>query len=113
MRHWVLACLLFSGPALAQDAKERIQFWNTTTSTIIHLVMAPAGTQEFGPDQCLNDRDGEVSHDERLRLTGVTPGRYDIRLQTKAGKTCLIRNVAVATTRVAFTLADADLTDCH
>jgi hypothetical protein len=41
------------------------------------LCLAPASTDKYGPDQCVNDRDGRVDDDERLRITGVTPGRYD------------------------------------
>jgi hypothetical protein len=45
--------------------------------------MSPAGKDSWGPDQCKNDRDGTVDHDERLRITGVEPGRYDVKLSDK------------------------------
>src|SRR5829696_2333468 len=67
----VLAC---TSPAIAQT--DRIRFWNLTANTITRFYLAPAGTGKYGPDQCVNDRDGTVDHDERLRITGVTPGRY-------------------------------------
>ena len=98
-------------PALAADP---LRFWNLTTATITHLVLAPAGSGAFGADQCANDRDGAVDHDERLRLTAITPGRYDVQLTTKPGRICLIRNVEVkAGGKFAFTLDDGDLTDCR
>ena len=75
----VLAC---ASPAIGQT--DRIRFWNLTANTITKFYLAPAGTDKYGPDQCVNDRDGTVDHDERLRITGVTPGRYDAR-QGKAG----------------------------
>ena len=93
-------------------------FWNLTSATITRLTMAPAGTAAFGPDQCANDRDGSVDHDERLLLTGIEPGRYDVQLVTKPTptkpvRTCTIRNVEVkGGGKYAFSLADADLTEC-
>src|SRR3954466_12862469 len=72
----VLAC---ASPAIAQT--DRIRFWNLTANTITKFYLAPAGTDKYGPDQCVNDRDGTVDHDERLRIMGVTPGRYDAKFQ--------------------------------
>jgi len=106
----VLALCGLVRPAMAQ---ERMAFWNLTTSTITNLVMAPAGSSEFGPNQCANDRDGSVDHDERLRLTGIAPGRYDVQLTTKPGRMCTVRNVEVKSSgKYAFSLADSDLVDC-
>lgn len=113
MTRFALACaaLLVAGPAGA--AEQRMLFWNLTTDAITNLVMAPAGTGTFGPNQCANDRDGSVDHDERLRLTGIQPGRYDVRLTQKHGRVCTIPGVEVrAEGRVAFSLADEDLKDC-
>ena len=111
----ILLAFCIAAPALAAD---RMAFWNLTSATITRLTMAPAGTGTFGPDQCANDRDGIVDHDERLRLTGIEPGRYDVQLATqppppKPGVTCTIRNVEVkGGGKYAFSLADGDLTDC-
>jgi len=108
---WIGAVWIGAQPALAADP---LRFWNLTTATITHLVLAPAGSGAFGADQCANDRDGAVDHDERLRLTAITPGRYDVQLTTKPGRICLIRNVEVkAGGKFAFTLDDGDLTDCR
>ena len=78
-------------PTLA--AGERIRFWNLTANTITHFHLAPAGTNRYGPDQCANDRDGTVDHDERLRITGLPPGRYDAKLQDKTGRVCVVTNI--------------------
>jgi len=92
-----LIVLALCGVVRTADAQERLTFWNLTSFTITNLVMAPAGAdgkaREFGANQCANDRDGSVDHDERLRLTGVAPGRYDVRLTTKPGRVCTIRGV--------------------
>ncbi len=107
-------------PAAAQ---ERMAFWNLTSFTITNLAMAPAGPEAaagpFGPNQCANDRDGAVDHDERLRLTGIAPGRYDVRLTTKPnatkpGRVCTVRGVEVrGGGKYAFSLSDSDLVDCQ
>ena len=108
-------------PALVQEAwaQERMAFWNLTSFTITNLVMAPAGPDgapagPFGPNQCANDRDGTVDHDERLRLAGIAPGRYDVRLTTKPGRVCTVRGVEVkGGGKYSFSLSDSDLVDCR
>ncbi len=100
--------------AIAQSpAADRMRFWNLTTVTIQELYMAPAGTTSWGPNQCKNDRDGTVDADERLTITGVTPGRYDVKIKDKKGRVCTVRNVEVVGGKpYAFSIADKDLTDC-
>lgn len=98
-----------SCPALA--AEKPIRFWNLTSATVTELRLAPAGSQNFGPDQCKNDKDGSVDHDERLPITGVTPGRYDVKVGYKGGKTCRVANVSIESGKV-FSIEDKDLTDC-
>ena len=96
------------------SAADRMRFWNLTTVTIQELYLAPAGTTSWGPNQCKNDRDGTVDADERLTITGVTPGRYDVRLKDKKGRVCTVRNVEVVGGKpYAFSIADKDLTECQ
>jgi hypothetical protein len=97
-------------PALAADRKGT-RFWNLTLHTIVSLQMSPAGQQAWGRDQCENDRDHEVDHDERLRITGIEPGRYDVRLKDKSGRICTVRNVDVKDGAI-FTIEEKDLADC-
>jgi len=107
----LLASLLGAAPA---GAAERMLFWNLTSSTLVGVALAPAGSSAFGPNQCANDRDGSVDHDERLRLIGVEPGTYDVQVITRRGQRCTARNVAVsASGRYAFSLSDEDLKDCQ
>lgn len=92
---------------------ERLRFWNLTSSTIKELHLAPAGTANWGPDQCKNDPDGAVDTDERLILKDVVPGRYDVKVTDKKGRTCLVRNVEVVAGKpYAFSISEKDLTDC-
>ena len=97
--------------ALAQDRKG-IRFWNLTAHTITALQMSPAGEDKWGPDQCKNDRDGTVDHDERLRITSIGPGRYDVRLADKSGRFCIVRNVEVEESAV-FSIEEKQLADCR
>ena len=91
-----------------------LRFWNLTNATVSELYLAPAGTGTFGPNQAANDRDGEVDHNERLRLTGVAPGQYDVRLKLKGGKTCSVPGVTLrGEGRYAFSLEPADLKACE
>ena len=49
-----------------------MRLWNLTTATITGFELSPAGKNDWGPNQTLNDKDKEVDHDERLRITGVS-----------------------------------------
>src|SRR5437763_14818161 len=96
----VLLALAMAGlsadAGLAADRKGKgIRFWNLTSSTITNLQLSPAGQNAWGPNQCANDPDGAVDHDERLRVRGVEPGRYDVKLAENAGRSCIVRNVEI------------------
>jgi hypothetical protein len=105
------ALIAITASSLALAAEKPIRFWNLTSATVTELRLAPAGSDKFGPDQCKNDKDGSVDHDERLPITGVTPGRYDVRIGYKGGKACRVANVAIESGKV-FSIDDKDLTDC-
>jgi hypothetical protein len=96
--------------AMAQDGKG-IRFWNLTLHTITSLRMSPAGENRWGSDQCRNDRDGMVEHDERLRITGITPGSYDVKLEDETGRRCVVRNIAVQPGAI-FSIEERQLTEC-
>ncbi len=105
-----MLCLLLAAPALAE---EPMRFWNLTGATVTSLNLAPAGSESFGPNQCANDKDGTVDNDERLRLTGIQPGRYDVRIGFK-GRMCTVRGVTLqGGKKFAFSLEPGDLKDCR
>jgi hypothetical protein len=108
------AALLVVGMlALPCAAAGPLKFWNTTSVTIVTLKLAPAGSGNWGPNQCLNDPDKSVDADERLKITGIEPGRYDVQLTDKAGRSCRIDNVEVKSSGpYAFSISDKDLTHC-
>jgi hypothetical protein len=98
-----------SADALAQSRPTR--FWNLTRHTISELYLAPAGSSDFGPNQCKNDKDGTVDPDERLRITGVASGTYDAKLKDVSGRSCLVRNVKVEAGEI-FSIEEKELVAC-
>jgi hypothetical protein len=85
---------IIAGRAQAAETG-RTRFWNLTGETITHLMLAPTGTEKWGPDQCRNDPDGSVDFDERLRITGVSSGRYDARFTDKTGRSCTVTGIDI------------------
>lgn len=110
---FALAALLVAvAPAIAQEKKSKgTRFWNLTGETIARFELAPAGTTQFGPDQCANDKDGTVDNDERLKITGVADGKYDARLTDKSGRVCLAKGLEIKTDGV-FSVEKDQLKDC-
>ncbi len=87
------------------------RFWNLTRYTVKNLQLSPAGKEAWGTNLCEADKDGEVDHDERLTINGVSSGRYDIKLSDKIGRICIVRNVAIMQGGV-FTIDEKQLTNC-
>jgi hypothetical protein len=106
----LIALTVMSPSVVAQDRKG-IRLWNLTLHTITQLHMSLAGKDAWGPDQCKNDRDGTVDHDERLRITGIEPGRYDVKFADRTGRLCIVRNIEVKDGAV-FSLEEKQLNDC-
>jgi hypothetical protein len=105
-----LALLVLPGSGFAAS-KKGIQFWNLTGETLTEVALAPVGSTAFGPNQCANDKDGSVDFDEELPITGIAPGRYDLRLKDDKGRTCFAKNIAVEADQM-FSVRDTELTDC-
>jgi hypothetical protein len=103
--------LAVSTTAQAQQPRSGMRFWNLTLYTLTSLQFSLPGKSEWGPNQCLNDNDGTVDHNERLRITGLTPGRYDAKLTDKIGRTCVVKDVTVKDG--VFTIEEKQLTDCQ
>jgi hypothetical protein len=113
MMRWILAAALSLASTGQLGAQGKgIRFWNLTTATVSSLQLSPAGKDSWGPNQALNDKDGEVDHDERLRITGVEPGRYDAKVSYRDKRQCMVRNIEIRADSV-FSIADKDLTDCR
>ena len=104
------AILLTVGAATAANAKDT-RFWNLTAHTIISLQLSPAGNNDWGPDQIVNDPDHSVDHDERLKITGAPSGRYDVKFIDNTGRHCLIAGVDIREGAV-FAIEEKKLGDC-
>jgi hypothetical protein len=106
-----LAALL--GAAAPAWAAEKFFAFNLTTATdIVGLFLAPEGTQDWGPNQALNDADSVLQPSERLKLIGLQRGRFDVKLQDRAGHICIKHGIDL-TRDPTFDVRDADLADCH
>ena len=115
---WTFASTLALVALLSASANEvaaqgkGIRLWNLTTATISEFQLSPAGKSDWGPNQTLNDKDKEVDHDERLRIMGVEPGRYDAKVGYRGSKHCFVRGIEIKADAV-FSIADKDLKDCN
>ena len=106
-----LAIALIFSTAHAQIQKRGgMRFWNLTLYTLTSLKFSPPGQNAWGKNQCENDDDKAVDHDERLRIRGLSPGRYDAKLTDRTGRTCLVKEVEV--TSGVFAIEEKQLTDC-
>ena len=109
LAYLVLALGATSSIALA--AERPMRFWNLTRHTISEFYLAPAGTSNWGANQCKNDRDGTVDSDERLRITDTPPGRYDAKLVDVSKRTCIVRNLELKAGEI-FSIEEKELTSC-
>jgi len=114
---WTLALTLALVALLSASANEvaaqgkGVRLWNLTTATISEFQLSAPGKNDWGPNQTLNDKDKEVDHDERLRITGVEPGHYDARVSYPDSRQCVVRNIEIKADAV-FSISDKDLKDC-
>jgi hypothetical protein len=106
-----LAILLLTSSSAAFAQGKGVRLWNLTSATITGFQLSPAGQNSWGPNQTLNDKDKEVDHDERLRLTGVEPGRYDARVGYAGERQCMVRDIEIKADAIV-SIADKDLKDC-
>jgi len=99
--------LLTAGSALAKVPL----LWNLTANTINSVLISPAGKDQWGPEEIVNDNDHTVDPDERLKITGVADGIYDVKFKDVKGRSCVVRNIEIKTNKV-FTIDEKELKDC-
>jgi hypothetical protein len=107
----LMLVVLVAATTIARAAERPIRFWNLTRNTITELYLAPAGTTNWGANQCKNDRDGTVDPDERLRITDTPPGLYDAKLVDVTKRTCIVRNLKLEAGEI-FSIEEKELTSC-
>ncbi len=108
----LIAGILTGTPAALFAQGKGVRLWNLTTLTISGFQLSPAGKNEWGPNQTLNDKDKEVDHDERLRIIGVEPGRYDAKVTYPDARQCIVRDIDIKADAV-FSITDKDLKGCR
>ena len=106
----MVAVMAGVGEAAAQQRPTR--FWNLTKNTISEFYLAQAGTSEWGPNQCQNDKDGRVDFDERLAIHDVPAGIYDAKFTDTTGRTCTVQNIEVKPGAI-FSIQEKDLKSCE
>ncbi|WP_315741271.1 MULTISPECIES: hypothetical protein [unclassified Bradyrhizobium] len=107
----VTATILFAMPLAAVAQSKGIRLWNLTTATMTGFQLSPAGQNNWGPNQTLSDKDKELDHDERLKLTGIEPGRYDAKVSYAGERQCVVRGLDIKADAV-ISVADKDLKEC-
>lgn len=105
-----LTALLFAAVPTAAMAKNTL-FWNLTANTITSLQLSPSGKNDWGQNQTDNDPDHSVDHDERLKITGVASGAYDLKFVDKSGRSCVVKNVQIKEGLV-FSIEEKNLQGC-
>lgn len=112
MTRFFLAALAVGAMLAGASAAEKgTQFWNLTSTTVAKLYISAAGANAYGPDQCANDKDGTVDHDERLKVTAPA-GKSDVKIAFADGKVCIVKGIDIVAGKV-FSIDDKDLTSCN
>jgi hypothetical protein len=107
---FALVVSLAALPAAA--AAKSFAYNNTSVTTFTGVYLAPAATTNWGANEALNDNDHSLDFGERLLLTGIAPGRYDVKLVTDKGKTCVLKGVDLSR-NTSFEIRDGDLAGCR
>jgi hypothetical protein len=110
---WVAICAAVAAAiGFSTEAGSTYFAYNmTAVTTFTGVYLTPIGTTQWGPNQALNDDDKELDFGERLTLTGLTPGIYDVKLVDKKGRTCILHHVDLTKT-TSFDIRDSGLTNC-
>ena len=87
----VLFLTLGSTIAVAKDTL----FWNLTVNKITKLQLSVPGKDNWGPDQTANDSDHSVDADERLKITDVVTGTYDVLFSDDKKRSCKVGEVKI------------------
>jgi hypothetical protein len=113
MRRFVFPVFVLTLASCVASAQGRPpRFWNLTHGRVSEFYLAPTGTTNWGQNQAKNDKDGVVDPDERLNITGVTPGNYDVKLADLSGRVCVVHDVKVEAGQI-FSIEEKDLTSCN
>lgn len=112
-REFWLSLMLGTACGASAAAPDRFFMYNLTTSTTFTGVfLASLGTENWGANQALNDKDKAIDPSERLPIKDVARARFDVKLIDQAGRTCITHGIDLRTD-TTFEIRDRDLTNCH
>ncbi|MET1077417.1 MAG: hypothetical protein ABWY06_05275 [Pseudomonas sp.] len=97
--------MLIALPALAAEVKVK----NESSWNINEVYFAPSSETEWGPDHL-----GEevLMSGMTLTLTGVTAGKWDVRLVDEEQDVCVVKEVKIKASET-WTITDDDLLGCQ
>jgi hypothetical protein len=111
-RRWCVLAMLGSLIPFSAVAADRFFGFNETTATVFTGVyLAPEGSDAWGPNEVLNDKDKVWDAGERLPIKGVSRGRFDLKIVDRAGRVCIKHGLDL-TRDLTFDVRDGDLVDC-
>jgi hypothetical protein len=96
------------------DVREDVRFFVydlTTATRFTEVYLAPAGSGQWSANQALNDKDRALDPGERLALSGIARGIYDVKFVDPTGHTCIKSGVDL-TRETTFDIRDTDLAKC-
>ena len=99
--------------ALPSAAADRFFGYNATTTTDFSGVfLAPEGTDKWGPNEALNDKDKRWDAGERLAIRNASRGRFDLKLVDEKSHVCIKHGLDL-THDTTFDVRDEDLASCR
>jgi len=105
-----MVLMLFGGGNARSDV--RFFVYDLTTATrFTELYLAASGTGRWGANQVLSDKDRVLDPGERLALSDIAQGVYDVRFVDANRRACIKRGVDL-TRDTTFDIRDADLAKC-
>jgi hypothetical protein len=111
-RVWLapLVLVLFGGGNVQAD--QRFFVYDLTTATkFTEVYLAPSGSARWGANQAANDKDRVLDPGERLLITAVARGIYDVKFVDPDGRICIKTGVNL-TRETTFDIRDIDLAKC-
>jgi hypothetical protein len=106
----ILASLFtLSSGATAQAVEESMTFRNGSAFDIREIYLSKTNHRTWEED-VLHTR--ILSAGDSIRVGGIDPGRYDIKLVDEDGDVCIVHNIDLYSNRV-WTISNAGLLDCE
>ena len=111
-RVWLAPIVLASCWPGNVQAEQRFFVYDLTTATrFTEVYLAQSGSGRWGANQALNDKDRVLDPGERLAITAIARGVYDVKFVDPDGRVCIKTGVDL-TRDATFDIRDTDLTKC-